>query len=54
MVGKIIESFRIIVNKLKGNLAEGIVYNEWLKIWNMDLNRTYTADFEIYDEKHKS
>lgn len=35
----------------KGNLAEGIVFNEWLKIWNSDLNRSFTADFEVYGEK---
>lgn len=34
----------------KGDLQNGAVYLEWLKIWEMDLNRTYTADFEIYGE----
>lgn len=51
MVGKTIESSDYSKQTTKGSLAEGIVYNEWLKIWNMDLNRTYTADFEIYGEK---
>ena len=35
----------------KGNLQEGIVYKKWLEIWNMDLDRAYQADFEIYDAK---
>ena len=35
----------------KGNLTEGVVFNEWLKIWKMDLNRKYTTDFEVYDER---
>ena len=35
----------------KGNLQDGIVYNEWTKIWNSDLNRSYKADFEVYGEK---
>jgi len=35
----------------KGNLLQGAVYNEWTKIWNADLARTYTADFEVYNEK---
>ena len=35
----------------KGNLAEGAVFNEWTRIWNTDLKRAYTADFEVYDEK---
>jgi predicted transcriptional regulator YdeE len=36
---------------VKGNLMEGIVYNEWIKIWNSDLPRNFTSDFEVYDEK---
>lgn len=35
----------------KGNLQEGMVYNKWLEIWNSDLNRKFTSDFEIYGEK---
>lgn len=35
----------------KGDLMQGIVYNKWVEIWDMPLNRTYTADFEIYGEK---
>ena len=35
----------------KGNIHEGIVYNEWTKIWNTDLPRAYTTDYEVYGEK---
>ncbi len=35
----------------KGDLNKGIVYAEWLKIWDADLDRRYTTDFEIYAEK---
>jgi predicted transcriptional regulator YdeE len=35
----------------KGNLMEGVVYKKWVDIWNTDLPRAYTTDFEIYDEK---
>lgn len=35
----------------KGNLQEGLVYKKWLEIWDMDLNRVYQADFEIYGVK---
>jgi len=35
----------------KGNLTDGIVYNEWVSIWNSDLKRAYSADFEIYGKK---
>ena len=35
----------------KGDLSKGVVYKEWSKIWNTDLEREYTADFEVYGEK---
>lgn len=36
----------------KGDLTQGVVGQDWMKIWQMnDLKRTYQADFEIYGEK---
>ena len=35
----------------KGNLSEGVVFEAWTKIWNSDLDRTFTADFEVYGAK---
>ncbi len=35
----------------KGDLSNGLVINEWLKIWEMDLGRIFTADFEVYGTK---
>ncbi len=35
----------------KGDLTKGAVYDEWSKIWSTDLEREYTADFEVYGEK---
>lgn len=35
----------------KGDATKGAVYNTWVDIWNTDLNRLYTADFEVYGEK---
>ncbi|MES2518202.1 MAG: GyrI-like domain-containing protein [Bacteroidota bacterium] len=35
----------------QGNILQGMVFNEWLKIWNSDLPRSFKADFEIYGEK---
>jgi predicted transcriptional regulator YdeE len=35
----------------KGDLSKGAVYNTWLEIWNSDLKRAYSADFEVYGEK---
>ena len=33
------------------SLSQGAVYQAWVSIWNADLNRAYTADFEVYGEK---
>ena len=35
----------------KGNLLQGSVVNAWKHIWSLNLDRKYTADFEIYGEK---
>ncbi|AZA89970.1 Bacterial transcription activator, effector binding domain [Chryseobacterium nakagawai] len=51
MIGKSFEGGNYVKFTAKGNLAEGLVINEWFKIWNMDLDRMFTADFEIYGEK---
>ncbi|WP_257669155.1 GyrI-like domain-containing protein [Parapedobacter tibetensis] len=34
-----------------GNITEGIVYDEWLKIWSAGLARRFTTDFEVYSPK---
>ncbi|AZB10919.1 AraC family transcriptional regulator [Chryseobacterium sp. G0162] len=51
MIGKSFEGGNYVKFTAKGNLAEGLVINEWFKIWNMDLDRMFTADFEMYGEK---
>ncbi len=35
----------------KGNIMEGMVIGTWQEIWNTELPRKYTADFEVYGEK---
>ncbi len=35
----------------KGDLTTNAVVDVWNNIWDMDLNRTYTTDFEVYGEK---
>ncbi|MEF9479077.1 GyrI-like domain-containing protein [Chryseobacterium sp. 1B4] len=35
----------------KGDLSKDLVINEWTKIWEMDLERLFTADFEAYGKK---
>jgi predicted transcriptional regulator YdeE len=51
MIGKTFKEGNYTKFLAKGNLQEGIVFNEWMKIWNSDITRTFTADFEIYGEK---
>lgn len=48
MVGKTIHSGAYEQFTAVGNAMEGAVYKEWVNIWNSDLNRAYTADFEVY------
>ena len=31
-----------------GSLDDGIIFREWLSIWNLPLDRIYTTDFEVY------
>lgn len=50
MTGKTIEQATYAKYTAQGNLAEGVVFNEWVKIWNTDLPRAFTADFEIYGQ----
>ncbi|MDP8100894.1 GyrI-like domain-containing protein [Phocoenobacter atlanticus] len=51
MVAKTIEDGNYEKFIAKGDLTKGAVYEAWAKIWNADLDRLYTADFEIYGEK---
>lgn len=51
MVGKTIQSADYEQLIAKGNLSEGIVYNKWLEIWNSNLDRVFTVDYEVYGEK---
>jgi len=51
MVAKIFKGGNYTKFTSKGDLTKGVVYEEWVKIWNTNLDRTYTADFEVYGEK---
>ncbi len=51
MIAKTFEGGEYTKYIAKGDLMKGVVYEEWTKIWNEDLDRTYTADFEVYGEK---
>lgn len=51
MVGKAFEKENYTKITAKGNLLQGMVFDEWTKIWNSQIDRKYSADFEIYGEK---
>jgi predicted transcriptional regulator YdeE len=51
MIGKTFEEATYTKYIAKGNILQGMVFGEWTKIWNSDLDRTFTADFEVYGEK---
>ncbi|MEO6305380.1 MAG: GyrI-like domain-containing protein [Bacteroidia bacterium] len=51
LVGKSIDVGNYTSFKAKGKISEDIVFKEWLKIWSSDIDRAYTADFEIYGER---
>ncbi len=51
MVGKTFDEATYMKHIAKGNILQGMVFGEWTKIWNSDLDRTFTADFEVYGEE---
>jgi predicted transcriptional regulator YdeE len=51
MIGQAFEGGKVAKFTSKGNLEDNIIYKKWLDIWNTDLDRTFTADFEIYGAK---
>lgn len=51
MIGKTFEEATYTKHIAKGNILQGMVFSEWTKIWNSNLDRTFTADFEVYGEK---
>ena len=51
MVGKSIKGGNYVKFSTKGDLMKDLVINKWFEIWEMDLNRLFTADFEVFGEK---
>jgi predicted transcriptional regulator YdeE len=51
MVGQSFEGGNYVRTTAKGNLADGLIIKEWSKIWNMGLDRSFSADFEEFGEK---
>ncbi|PWN72054.1 AraC family transcriptional regulator [Chryseobacterium phosphatilyticum] len=51
LIGKSFEGGDYVKFTAKGDLKKDLVIREWLKIWEMDMDRVFTADFEVYGEK---
>ena len=51
MIGKSLAGGSYVKSTAKGDLMKGLVVNHWSKIFEMGLNRTYIADFEIFSER---
>lgn len=51
MTGKSFDGGTYIKTSVKGDLMKGLIVSHWTKIWEMDLDRAYTADFEVFGEK---
>lgn len=51
MVGQSFDGGSYLKSSAKGDLKDGIIATHWHKIWKMDLDRAYTADFEFFGEK---
>lgn len=51
MIGQSFEGGQYMKTEAKGDLNQGVVYQAWERIWNDDLKRQFTADFEVYGEK---
>ena len=54
MIGQSFDGGTYMKLMAKGDLTKGVVYTTWSNIWNMNLDRPYKADFEIYGEKAKN
>lgn len=50
LIGKTIPKSKYLVYKSTGKLPE-CVGKTWRQIWQSDINRKYTADFDVYGQK---
>ena len=51
LMGKTLTAGNYVKRTAKGNINHGIVFNAWTEIWNANIPRAFTADFEVYDER---
>lgn len=51
MLGKSFRGGKYVKTTVKGDLMKGLIVNHWSEIFEMDLDRNYIADFEVFGEK---
>lgn len=51
MVGKTVTEGTYVKHTAQGNSKQGMVAEEWKKIWHSDVDRAFTTDFEVYGKK---
>lgn len=51
MIGKSLEGGNYVKLSAKGDLTKGLIVDQWAKIFEMRLERVFTADFEVFGEK---
>ncbi len=51
MTSKSFDGGDYVTMSVRGDLSKGIIASQWMKIWEMDLDRAFTADFEVFGEK---
>ena len=48
---KIVLAAKYVSFIAKGDLTKDAVINKWMEIWDMDLQRSYSTDIEMYDDR---
>lgn len=51
MTGIAVEGGTYLKFTAKGDLTKGVVIQKWVEIWNQDLARKFTHDYEVYGDK---
>lgn len=51
MLGQSFEGGNYVKTTTRGDLMQGLIVNHWAKIFEMDLDRTFIVDFEVFGEK---
>lgn len=51
MTGKSFDGGNYIKLSAKGDVMKDLIINKWLEIWKMDIDRAFTADFEVFGRK---